>query len=76
MLDYDGALENVMATIAVGETSGILLHPPLPLAGVSMVMKRGCQHNHSIADGQVPGRPLVMKFFIPVCFPPGLKLNI
>ena len=24
-----------------------LLHPPLPLAGVSIGMQRGCQHNDS-----------------------------
>ena len=43
--DWDGAL------IAVGETV-ILLHPPLPLVGVSIVVERGCQQNDSLADGQ------------------------
>ena len=36
--------------LAVGETV-ILLHPPLPLLGVSIGMERGCQQNDSIADG-------------------------
>ena len=43
-------------TFAVGE-AGILLHPPLPLAGVSMWMKRGCQHKDSLADGYHPSLP-------------------
>ena len=30
------------ATVAIGETA-ILLHPPLPLVGVSIGMERGCQ---------------------------------
>ena len=37
--------------LAVGETV-ILLPPPLPLVGVSMVMERGCQQNDSLADGE------------------------
>ena len=37
--------------LAVGETSVILLHPPLPLLGVSIGMGRGCQQNDSLADG-------------------------
>ena len=41
--------------LAVGETSGILLQPPLPLAGVSIGMEKGCQQNdRTLADGQVP----------------------
>ena len=33
-----------------GETV-ILLHPPLHLAGGSIGMERGCQHNVGLADG-------------------------
>ena len=29
----------------------ILLHPPLPLVGVSIVMERGCHQIDSLADG-------------------------
>ena len=36
--------------LAVDETV-ILLHPPLPLAGVSIVMERGCQQNDSLVRG-------------------------
>ena len=36
---------------AVGESSVILLHPPLPPVGVSTGMERGCRHNDSIASG-------------------------
>ena len=36
--------------LAVGETF-ILLHPPLPLLGVSIGMERGCQQNDSVAGG-------------------------
>ena len=36
--------------LAVGETV-ILLHPPLPLAGVSIETMRECQQNDSLADG-------------------------
>ena len=36
--------------LAVGETV-ILLHPPLPLAGVSIAMERERQQNDSLADG-------------------------
>ena len=36
--------------LAVGETV-ILLHPPLPLVGVSIGVERGCQQNDSLADG-------------------------
>ena len=39
------------ARIAVGETV-ILLHPPLPLPGVSVGMERGChQNDRTLADG-------------------------
>ena len=36
--------------LAVDETF-ILLHPPLPLVGVSIVMERGCQPNDSLVSG-------------------------
>ena len=36
--------------LAVGEIV-ILLHPPLPLVGVSIWTERGCQQNDSLADG-------------------------
>ena len=36
--------------LAVSETA-VLLHPPLPSAGVSIGMKRGCHQNDSLADG-------------------------
>ena len=35
---------SITVTLAVGETV-ILLHPPLPLVGVSIAMERGCQQN-------------------------------
>ena len=38
------------ALIAVDETV-ILLHPPLPLVGVSTVMERERQYTDSLADG-------------------------
>ena len=38
------------AMTAVGETV-ILLHPPLPLVGISTGINRGCQQNDSLADG-------------------------
>ena len=39
------------ALVAVGETV-ILLHPPVPLSGVSMGINRGCRQNdRSLADG-------------------------
>ena len=38
--------------LAVGETV-ILLHPPLPLAGVSIETMRECQQNDGLADGYV-----------------------
>ena len=38
------------ALIAVGETA-ILLHPPLPVVGVSIGMERECQQIDSLADG-------------------------
>ena len=34
-----------------GEGSVILLHHPLPLAGVSIGMEKGCQQSGSLADG-------------------------
>ena len=37
--------------LAVGETSVILLHPPLPVVRVSVGMERGFQQNDSLADG-------------------------
>ena len=40
----------IAAGLAVGETV-ILLHPPLPLVGVSIGMERGCHQNDSLADG-------------------------
>ena len=36
--------------LVVGETV-ILLHPPVPLIGVSIRMERGCQQENSLADG-------------------------
>ena len=39
-----------LASLAVGETV-ILLHPPLPLVGVSIWMQRECQQNDSFANG-------------------------
>ena len=39
------------ASVAVGETV-FLLHPPLPLSGISIGMERGCQYNdRTLADG-------------------------
>ena len=37
--------------VAVDETSVILLHPPLPLVGVSIVMERERQQNDSLVNG-------------------------
>ena len=48
--DDTGATMLGGATLAVSETV-ILLHPPLPLAGVTTVMERGYQQNDSLADG-------------------------
>ena len=47
------------ARLAVGETV-ILLHPLLPLVGVSIGIESGCQQNDSLADGQARSTP---------CFP-------
>ena len=51
-----------LGRLAVDETV-ILLHPPLPLVGVSIVMKRGCQQNDSLVRCygrlQQPGQLLV-----------------
>ena len=38
------------AGLAVGETV-ILLHPPLPFVGVSIVIEKECQQNDSLANG-------------------------
>ena len=40
-----------LAGLAVGESSVILLHAPLPLAGFSIGMKMRCRQNDSLADG-------------------------
>ena len=39
-----------VARMAVCETV-ILLHPPLPLVGISIGIKRGCHQNDSLANG-------------------------
>ena len=39
------------ASVAVGETVILLLHPTLQLVGVSTWTKMGCQQNDSLADG-------------------------
>ena len=41
---------SLTSTAAVGETA-ILLHPPLPLAGVPIGITNGCHQNDSLADG-------------------------
>ena len=46
----DGAEESAGACLAVGGTV-VLLHPPLPLVGVSIETMRECQQNDSLADG-------------------------
>ena len=46
----DQLLESIPAGLAVGETF-ILLHPPLPLVGVSIETLRECQQNDSLTDG-------------------------
>ena len=38
--------------LAVGETSVILLHPPLPLVGISIGMEREHRQNDGLADGR------------------------
>ena len=40
----------VQAVVAIGETV-VLLHLPLPLAGVSIGMQEGRQQNDSLTDG-------------------------
>ena len=40
----------MVPALAIGETV-ILLHPPLPLLGVSTVMERGCQQKDSLVNG-------------------------
>ena len=46
---HTGEVDDVR-DLAVGESSVILLHPPLPLEGVSAGMEKGCQQN-GLADG-------------------------
>ena len=41
---------NRLSRVAVGETV-ILMHPPLPLGGVLIGLKRGCPPNDTLADG-------------------------
>ena len=48
--EYLKEVEPRFTQVAGGETV-ILLHPPLPLVGVSTVMDRGCQQNDCLADG-------------------------
>ena len=48
-LHYTLEILQTMAALAVGETV-ILLHPPLPLAGVSTGMERRCQQSDGFAD--------------------------
>ena len=43
-------LHDMGVALAVGETD-ILLHPPVPLSGVSIGINRGCHQNDSLADG-------------------------
>ena len=50
----------VPSHLAVGESSVILLHPLLPLAGVSIVMERGCQQNDSLADGYANPKSVIL----------------
>ena len=50
MTDERGTVHRMPAGLAIGETV-ILLHPPLPLVGVSIVMERERQHNDSLAIG-------------------------
>ena len=40
------------ARLAAGESSALLLHPPLPSAGVSTVMERERQHNVTVETGR------------------------
>ena len=40
-----------LLALAVGESSVILLHPPLPLLGFSTGVQSGCHQNGSLADG-------------------------
>ena len=41
--------------VAVGESSVLLLHPPLPSVCVSIETRRECQQNDSLADGYTQG---------------------
>ena len=44
--------EKLFAEVVVApDETVILLHPPLPFVGVSIVMKRGCQQNDSLVNG-------------------------
>ena len=55
-------------TCAVGESSVTLLHPPLPLAGVSIGMERECQQNdRTLANGWIVTRQ-VKKVIGMACF--------
>ena len=49
--DHFGRIFYNQANLAIGETSVILLHPPLPSVGVSIWMARGCQQNDSLVNG-------------------------
>ena len=49
LLRLNESVPSSVATLAVGETV-ILLHPPLPVLGVSIVMERGRPQNESLAD--------------------------
>ena len=42
--------------LAIGEAFILCCTPPLPLVGVSIWMKRGCQQNNSLADGYTTAR--------------------
>ena len=46
---YPPVRQGIRADLAVDEI--ILLHPPLPLVGVSIVMERECQQNDSLVTG-------------------------
>ena len=48
--DFHASLGDLQAARAVGETA-MLLHPPLPLVGVSIAMERERQQNDSLANG-------------------------
>ena len=48
--EVDAANSVMHPDLAIGETVK-LLHPPLPLVGVSIDIERECQQNDSLADG-------------------------